>query len=52
MKRLASIILGVVIILGAIRAYVLYRDSSPTPTDAVNDYITRITVISNSPQKI
>jgi hypothetical protein len=50
MKRLASIVLGVVIILGAIRAYRLYQDSSPTPLDAVNDYITRIT--SNSPQKI
>ena len=50
MKRLTSIVLGVVIILGAMRAYRLYQDSSPTPLDAVNDYITRIT--SNSPQKI
>ncbi len=52
MKRLASLILGVVIILGGIRAYVLYRDSFPTPTDAVNDHITRITIKSHSPQKI
>jgi hypothetical protein len=52
MKRLASIVLGVVIILGAIRAYVLHRDSFPTPTDAVNDFITRITIKSHSPQKI
>ena len=52
MRRLSSIVLGVLILLGAIRAYVLYRDSSPTPADAVNDYITRITVTSHSPQKI
>ncbi len=50
MKRLASIILGVVIVLGAIRSYRLYLDSSPNPLDALNDYITRIT--SNSPQRI
>ena len=50
MKRLASIVLGVVIILGAIRSYRLYQDSSPTPTDAVKDYIARIT--SDSPRKI
>jgi hypothetical protein len=30
--------------------YRLYQDSSPTPPEAVNDYITRIT--SESPQKI
>ena len=52
MKRLASLILAVVIILGAIRSYVLYRDSFPTPTDALNDHITRITTGSHSPQKI
>ncbi|HLO18301.1 MAG TPA: hypothetical protein VK206_25945 [Anaerolineales bacterium] len=52
MKRLASLVLGVVIIFGAIRAYVLFRDSFPTPMDAVNDHITRITVKSHSPQKI
>ena len=52
MKRLASVILGIVILLGVIRSYVLYRDSFPTPTEAVNDYITRITVKSHSPQKI
>ncbi len=52
MKRLALVVLGVVIILGAIRSYVLYRDSFPTPTDAVNDFITRITIKSHSPQKI
>jgi hypothetical protein len=52
MKRLVSIVLGVVIILGAIRAYVLYRDSFPTPIDAVKNHITRITVMSHSPQKI
>jgi hypothetical protein len=50
MKRLALVILGVVIILGAIRSYRLYQDSSPTPNDAVKDYIVRIT--SNSPRKI
>jgi len=52
MKRLASDILGIVLILGAIRAYVLYRDSFPTPTEAVNDHITRSTIKSHSPQKI
>jgi len=52
MKRLASIILGVVIILGTIRSYILYRDSLPTPADAVNDFITCITIKSHSPQKI
>jgi hypothetical protein len=50
MKRLASIILGVVIIVGVIRSYRLFQDSSPTPPEAVNDYITRIT--SHSLQKI
>jgi hypothetical protein len=52
MKRLVSIVLGVVIMLGTIRSYVLYRDSFPTPTNAVNDFITRITIKSHSPQKI
>ena len=52
MKRLVSIVLGVVMILGAIQSYVLYRDSSPTPLDAVNDFIARITIKSHSPQKI
>ena len=52
MKRFALTIFGVVMILGAIRAYVLYRDSFPTPTDAVNDFIFRITIKSHSPQKI
>jgi hypothetical protein len=52
MKRLASLVLGVIIILGTIQAYVLYRDSSPSPTDAVKDFITRITIESHSPQKI
>ena len=50
MKRLVSVILGVIIILGAIRSYRLYQDSSPTPADAVKDYIARIT--SDSPRKI
>ena len=50
MKRLASIILAFVSILGAINSYRLYQDSSPTPPDAVNDYITRIT--NESPQKV
>lgn len=50
MKRLALVILGVVITLGGILTYRLYQDSSPTPSDAVNNYITRIT--NNSPQKI
>ena len=52
MKRLASIVIGMVIVLGAIRSYVLYRDAFPTPTDAVNDFITRITIKTRSPQKI
>ena len=52
MKRLASIVLAMVIMLGAIQAYRLYQDSSPTPLDAVKNYITRITIMSNSPQKI
>ena len=52
MKRLASVILGIVILLGIIRSYVRYRDSFPTPTEAVNDHITRITIKSHSPQKI
>jgi hypothetical protein len=50
MKRLALIILGLVIIFGAINLYRLYQDSSPTPNDAVSDYAIRIT--SNTPQKI
>ncbi len=50
MKRLASIIVGVLIVFGAISLYRLYRDSSPTPPEAVDNYITRIT--SNSPQEI
>jgi hypothetical protein len=52
MKRLALIVLEVVIILGAIRSYRLYLDSFPSPTDAVHDYITRVTVKNNSPQKL
>src|SRR5215212_10101793 len=52
MKRLASLVLGVVIMLGAIRSYVLYRDSFPTPAATLNDFITRITVKSHSPQKL
>ena len=52
MKRFALTILGVAIVLGTIRAYVLFRDSFPTPTDAVNNFITRITIKSHSPQKI
>lgn len=50
MKRLASIILGVVIILGTIGFYRLYQNSSPTPNDAVRKYIIHIT--SNAPQKV
>ncbi len=52
MKRLVLIVLGVVIVFGAIRAYRLYQDSAPTPLNAVNNYITRITIESHSPQKI
>jgi hypothetical protein len=52
MKRLALIVLQLVIILGAIRSYRLYLDSFPSPIDAVHDYITRITVKNNSPQKL
>ena len=52
MKRLALTMLGVAFIFGAIRSYVLYRDSFPTPIDAVNNFITRITIKSLSPQKI
>lgn len=52
MKRLALTILGMVVVLGTMRAYVLYQDSFPTPTEAVNSFITRITIKSHSPQKI
>ena len=52
MKRFASMILGVAILLGAIRAYRLYQNSSPTPSEAVTDYITHIAQVSHSPQKI
>lgn len=50
MKRLATIVWGTVMIVGAMSLYRLYQDSSPTPRNAVTDYITRIT--SESPQKI
>ncbi|GAP08513.1 MAG TPA: hypothetical protein DEQ80_08000 [Anaerolinea thermolimosa] len=50
MKRLASIVLGMLVVLGMLSLYRLYQDSSPTPSEAVNSYITRIT--SKSPQKI
>ena len=50
MKRLATVVWGTVIIVGAMSFYRLYQDSSATPSDALKDYITRIT--SESPQKI
>jgi hypothetical protein len=50
MKRLASIILGLVIIFGAISLYLRYQDSSPTPYGAISDYAIRVT--SNAPQKV
>ena len=50
MKRLASIILAFAITFGSINLYRLYQYSSPTPPEALNNYITRIT--SESPQKI
>ncbi|RPJ24533.1 MAG: hypothetical protein EHM33_17530 [Chloroflexi bacterium] len=50
MKRLALIVLEVIVLFGALRFYQFYRTSSPTPSDAVNDYIIRIK--SNSPQKL
>lgn len=50
MKRLALIVLELVIILGAVRFYQLYRWSSPTQDDAVSDYVDRVT--KDTPQKI
>jgi hypothetical protein len=52
MKRIAWIILGAAIFLGALRSYSYYQNSSPTPYDAVKDYLTRIMIRSNSSQKI
>jgi hypothetical protein len=50
MKRLALIVLELVVIFGAIRFYHLYRESAPTQNDALMDYINRIT--RNTPKKM
>jgi hypothetical protein len=50
MKRLALIVLELVVIFGGIRFYHLYRYSSPTPIEAVSDYIHRVT--KDTPQKL
>jgi len=50
MKRLALIVLELVVIFGGIRFYQLYRYSSPTQDGVVSDYIHRVT--KNTPQKL
>ncbi len=50
MKRLALIVLELVVIFGTIRFYRLYQDSSPTPNDAVSTYILNVT--SDTPRKV
>jgi hypothetical protein len=52
MKRLAFAILGLVAAFGSIRFYHIYQYSSPTPNDAVSNYILRVEIASDSPQKV
>jgi hypothetical protein len=50
MKRLAAIVLSLMVVFGAINSFRIYQDSSPTPYQAVSDYIARVT--KNSPRKV
>lgn len=50
MKRFALTILGFVIVFGVINFFRIYQDSSPTPNEAVNNYIARVT--KNAPSKV
>ncbi len=52
MKRLAFAILGLVVAFGSIRFYHVYQYSSPTPDEAVSNYILRVAIASDSPQKV
>jgi hypothetical protein len=52
MKRLAFAILGLVVAFGSIRFYHIYQYSSPTPDEAVRNYILRVAIASDSPQKV
>jgi len=49
-KRIVWIVLGILAIIATISLYRLYMNSSPTPDEAVSQYITRIT--KNTPQKM
>lgn len=50
MKRFALTILGFVIVFGVISLFRIYQDSSPTPDEAVNNYIARVT--KNAPSNV
>lgn len=50
MKRFVWIVLGLLLIIAAISSYRLYKNSSPTPDEAVNKYIARVT--QNASQKM
>jgi hypothetical protein len=50
MKRFVLVLLGLVVIFGAIVLYRLYQDSFPNPNDAVSEHISRIT--KNTPGEI
>jgi hypothetical protein len=52
MKRLAFAILGLVVAFGSTRFYHIYQHSSPTPDEAVRNYILRVAIASDSPQKV
>jgi hypothetical protein len=52
MKRLAFAILGLIVAFGSIRFYHIYQYLSPTPNDAVSNYILRVAIASDSPQKV
>ena len=52
MKRLAFAILGLVAAFGSIRFYYIYQYSSPTPDEAVSNYILHVATASDSPRKV
>jgi hypothetical protein len=52
MKRLAFAILGLVVAFGSIRFYHIFQYSSSTPNGAVSNYILRVAIASDSPQKV
>jgi hypothetical protein len=52
MKRLAFAVLGLVVAFGSIRFYHIYQYSSPTPNEAVSNYILRVAIASDRPQKV